>query len=575
MEEIPARDARRRRRLLGGLAVLVVGAVVAALALRHTRIDRFVTPGTPRVRLHVAVVDAERKPIAATDSRLADGAAPSSEPPPVERPPDETPPSTSGPGAVAPVSSGDRRPSAPVEPPERDATVRLTRAPIGLSLYVLDDRALLAWATDNPTAREVLSSELVRGAFEDALRTTRVRAEDLKLGGDVQGAFLVPLLRDVLGAGAALHYDASQGRRGWVLSFRRGGAPLVSRLLPPVLGALARRTYRVEKADLSVVEILVGEQPLFLAETDGIVHVGTSLRGVLQVIEVGPLPAPSGARGTVAVTVRAEAWVQNLLPLVTGSPDWHASWSVDLARAADAGSITTSGGTVFGHLRPALPPGVLASVPRDAFAAVAASLPVPLGMTPDDWNRIAHDGIQPATVPGTEPAGIALVWDVSAKNASLSDVGVAVQRGGGDVDAELSGYLRDGVAHATCAGGSVWLAATTELLLTRMREACERQSPSLLDWRSGRGRDAGQLVLLVDPGVGLAEMLAAGIGAASEARDAEAAEVADPEWKQRYLAAVERARASGDSTVARLPALVFEGQGGARGATLEGALAWR
>jgi hypothetical protein len=572
MEEISARDVRWRRRIVGGLAVLVVGAVVASLALRQTRIDRFVPPGTPRVRLHVAVLDSERKEVAPADSRLADATPPATDTAPVESP------TTTAPSAVQPVSTGGGRPVAgPGEPPERDATVKLTRAPIGLSIYVLDDRALVAWATENPTAREVLSSELVRGAFQDALRTTRVRGEDLKMGSDVQGAFLLPVLRDVLGADAALHYDASQGRRGWVLSFRRGGAPLASRLLPPVLGALARRTYRLAKPDLSVVEVLVGEQPLFLAETDGIVHVGTSLRGVLQVIEVGPLPAPSGARGTLAVTVRAEAWVQNLLPLVTGSREFQTTWSVDLARADSAGSIATSGATIFAHLRPALPPGVLAAVPRDAFAAVAASLPVPLGLTPDDWNRVAHDGIPAAKAPGRDPAGIALVWELSEKSASLSEVGVAVQPGGGEVDAELSGYLRPGVAHDTCAGGSVWLAATTELLLTRMRESCERQSASLLDWRSGRGGEPGQLVLLVDPRVGFAEMLTAGIGAASQERETASFNDPpnDPEWKRRYLDAIGRARASGDATVARLPALVYEGKAGPRGATLEGALAWR
>jgi hypothetical protein len=569
MEEIPAPDARWRRRLVGGLAVLVVGAVVGSFALRQTRIDRFVPPGTPRVRLHVSVLDSERKEVAPSDSRLAEAT-----PPPHDTAPAETATTTAtAPGAVEPVSTGAVRPAKPVEPPERDATVKLTRAPIGLSIYVLDDRALLAWATENPTAREVLSSDLVRGVFQDALRTTRVRGEDLKVGSDVQGAFLVTALRDVLGADAALHYDASQGRRGWVLSFRRAGAPIASRLLPPVQGALARRTYRLEKPDVSVVEVLVGEQALFLAETDGLVHVGTSLRGVLQVIEVGPLPAPSGARGTLAVTVRAEAWVQNLLPLVTGSRDFHATWTVDLTRADGAGSITTSGATIFGHLRPALPPGVLASVPRDAFAAIAASLPVPLGMTPDDWAHISHDGIPAATTPGRDPAGIALVWDLASKKESLTDVGVVVQPAGAGVDAELSGYLRAGVVHATCAGGSVWLAATTDLLLTRMREACERQSPSLLDWRTGRASEAGQLVLLVDPGVGLAEMITAGIGGATESRQSEGSN--DPEWKRRYLDAVERARASGDGTVARLPALVYEGQGSARGATLEGALAWR
>jgi hypothetical protein len=175
---------------------------------------------------------------------------------------------------------------------------------------------------------------------------------------------------------------------------------------------------------------------------------------------------------------------------------------------------------------------------------------------------------------GTEPAGIALVWDLSTKTPDLSEVGVIVAPAGPEVGAELAGHLRDGIARATCAGGSVWLAATTELLLTRMREACERQSPSLLDWRTGR-TETGQLALLVDPAVGLGEMLAAGVGPATEERTSANEGGGVAAWKALYLAAVEAARASGSATTKRLPALVYEGKGDARGATLEGVLAWR
>jgi len=104
-------------------------------------------------------------------------------------------------------------------------------------------------------------------------------------------------------------------------------------------------------------------------------------------------------------------------------------------------------------------------------------------------------------------------------------------------------------------------------------QTCERQSPSLLDWRAGK--EAKQLVLLVDPAVGLPDMIAAGIGPATEERTATNDATSDPEWKKAYLAAVDRARESGDATAKRLPALVWEGGGSTKGATLEGALAWR
>ena len=508
----------------------------------------------------MVAVDAQRRPIPIAESRLADrDTVPPAEAPP--RPP------------VEPVSTGPAaRKTTPVEPPEREATVRLGRAPIGLSVYVLDDDAVLTWAERNPVARELLHSDLVAGVFQDALRTARVRGEDLKIEG-VRGAFLAALARDVLGARAALHYDVTQGRRGWVLSFRRRSAPLVSRILPPVLGALARRQYRLEKIGVPIVEVLVGEQSLFLAEVDGSVYVGNSLPAVLQVVEVGPLPAPADADGSVAVALRAEAWVQNLLPVLTGAREWHATWSVDLRRDGSPGTIRASGGALFAHLRPAVPPGILASIPRDAFAAVAGSFPVPHGMTPDDWNRIARDGVPAKPAASGDPAGIALVWDLSARNPALSEVGLAVQLGGGVDASELAGWFRADVHRATCAGGSIWLAGTTELLLTRMREACERQSPSLLDWRERRGAGPPpQLVLLVNPAPGLDELLDAGIGTATETRASVEPAGAAPDWKQAYRAAVDRARASATATIAMLPGFVYEGTATTRGATLDGAL---
>ena len=563
----PPRRRSRFRAVALGLALVAVAVFVAVALLRRVPATRLLGPGTPLVRLNVSVIGEDGHPVRASSTRIGEDV--------VEATPQAAP------GTPTPVESTPdvwRRPSPTTkEPAERHASIKLRRAPIAISIYALRGSDLLQWIETNPTARSFFHSDLVEGVFADALKTLRVRGEDLKLS-DVNGPFLAALVRDVVSAGAVLHYDLSRGRRGYVLAFDRARSAVASRLLPVALGALARREYLVSRASLSVVEVLIGEQSLFVAESDGTVYVGNSLSGVLNAIEVNP-GRPSSSDGTVAITVRAEALLLNLLPLAVGANEWQATWSIDLSKGgSDAGTVRTSGGKMFGYLTPQIADGVLAAIPRDIFAAAAASIPYPKSMSAEDWDRLAREGLKHASSAGHESAGIGIIWELSAKNPALSDVGIIFRRPDGGEDPSLDGYFTARVFRQMCGGDTVWLAATSELLLTRMQESCDRQSPSMLDWRQAadHGRKPVQVFVALNLAPGLHELLESGIAGATAARNGLIApsSAASPEWKQSYLAAVERSRTEASTTLGAVPSLVFQGQATERGGTLEGTAEW-
>src|SRR5262249_21292871 len=141
---------------------------------------------------------------------------------------------------------------------------------------------------------------------------------------------------------------------------------------------------------------------------------------------------------------------------------------------------------------------------------------------------------------GADAAGMAVIWDLSAKEPSLTEVGVIARGPLTDQEKtpDLSSCVGDGVFAAKCAGDSIWLAASREPLLTRMREACERQSISMRDRRvaRGTGAQAPQLFLSLNAAAGLGELLQSGIGAAADER-AHEAKPAETAWQAAYHAA--------------------------------------
>jgi hypothetical protein len=569
MEQIPPATRRAPRLLI--VATLIIAVVVLAAAwidLHRLPAARLAgAGGVPRVHLKVAVLDEQRRQATGDSTRIGgDAPLPAETPTSPQATPQAVTPQPTAEGGGWPWSH--TRTATP-EPAEREARMQLQRAPIAISIYVRNGPQLVEWAEHNPTARELLDSELFRGVFQDLRRTLGVRGEDLKIPG-VRGAFLAMLARDVLGAEAMLHYDRTRGRGGWVLAFRRERSPLAGRLLPLVLGATARRRYDVAAAQMEIVEALLGTQRVFVTELDGIVYAGTSLPALLNVVEVAPSPPPAGPGETLALCLRAEAWFRDFLPAVTGAREWQATWHVALDGSGSPGVIRTAGATAFGRLRPTLADGVLASIPYDVFAAAAASFPFPQPEGGTEENR-------PATEPAAnEPAGIGVVWDLSAQQPALSEVGIiasAPQAAGAAQD--LEAYVSQNTFAARCAQDTIWLASSNETLLARMREGCERQSKSMLDRQSGRVAGAPQVFLAFNPAAGFTEMLERGLSAAREERgETTTGSAPAPEWKASFDAARDRARNSARATIAKLPLFFYEGAANLQGAMLEGRLEW-
>jgi hypothetical protein len=537
MEEIPPARRSGKRRLVVAAGIAAAVAALAWFGLHRISSAPLTVAGVPRINLAVSVIDREGAPAETTPTPTAD----------------RTP---------ASADFWRPRPTPTLEPAERDESIELARAPIAVSVYVLDGGSLLAWASSNPSARAILDSELVQGMSKDVLRAIRVRGEDLKLQG-VQGPFLDALARDVISANAVIHYDHSRGRRGYVLAFERGRSSLAGRLLPLIVGAVGKREYRVGSLGVSIIEIVLGPQRLFVTERGGEVYLGSSVAALLNLILESP-PPPSGAQGTIAVTARAEAWLRDLVPATTGQDHFDLTWTADLREKNSPGEIRAGSAEFFGLLQPSLDQAVLSAMPRDAFAVVAASVPFPHAQASDDRQRFEAD-------PGAKSAGIAIAWDFELTDKLRTQVGVAALARRDEEQPALASLVSDGAFSDQCAGGAVLLAATSELLLTRMREACNGQSIGLDD-RIPAGNEAPQIVLAVAAGDALVQVLDRGIGVAKEERISgipNDAGVAD--WRKKYDEAVEHARDSAVKTLAALPNVVFTGRATNQGAVLKGA----
>ena len=105
---------------------------------------------------------------------------------------------------------------------------------------------------------------------------------------------------------------------------------------------LTTNAYRLTKLPEPILELRVGLQHFFLTEYQDRLYLSQSLEALLNVIEsVKPLetadPAPLSLR------FRAEAVIDNLLPVLSGSPTWEAIFNFDL-KEDRLGSLKLSGG---------------------------------------------------------------------------------------------------------------------------------------------------------------------------------------------------------------------------------------
>ncbi len=553
----PTKTQRPNRILTAAvLGTLAAGLVFywATSRLQATRLHQMVRSDLPVLDLELEFIDAQGEKVPPDRTRLG-GKPPEPRAKTPEPSPEECPE----------LVGGDRtwglQPSLDEKRPDhcpKTARWKVRRHPVAFSLYFLDGPRLLSFLENDPRAKELVGSKLVQGLFYDPIHAGRVRARDLQLEG-IEGAVLSTLFREALAARAELHYDMSHGRKGFVFSFVRNECPFASRLLPLIGARLARSGYRIPSLKEPVLEMRIGPQRLFLTQVEDRVYLANSLEGLLNVLESLP-PRPVDLPKTpLVLTMRGEAFLEKVLPVLFGSETWQAHLGIGLS-AEDPGVVEFPLGKAARHLSPRIFKGVLAGIPRDVFASAAAGFHIPPDMTPEQWRRLAVEG--PGEPSGNLPgeAGVALVWDLSSQDGPITQVGLAVAAQTAPDKAEgFKRYLADPELTAVCGGGTVFLAASSRNLLVRMKESCEAQSLSVLDWDRGPVRDElekAQVFVSLNPGAGLKELLLAGGAKAGDTGDFA------PEWKQQYEKAKEAMRFEGEWVSRALPVLAYAGSGG-------------
>jgi hypothetical protein len=520
-------------------------------SLHTTRLSRFVRSDLPILDLQLQFISIRGEKIPAAQTRLAD--------PRVKAP--QSPPASSSADCPELIGGDNRNRTQPSTSDKRGescpqtATWFVKRHPIGFSLYVQEPQEILAWTENDQQINELLKTRFFRGVFTDPLHSSRIRAEDLKLSG-LEGAFLRTSLREAFAAHAEVHYDIAHGKRGLVFSFVRDECPMVSKALPIIAHALPRSGYRVAQLREPVLEMRIGLQRVFLTEVKDRIYVANGLEALLNVLESLRPPASKPPRASLVLAVRAEALVDKLLPVMVGQPTWDLLFAWGLSENAP-GLAQFAGGRFARHLRPRVFKGVLASIPHDVFAAVVTSHHLPPDMTIEEWQQLATRGPVNRRADGPEEAGVALLWDLSSEGGKLSNMGLVIanQQTPDEVD-QFKRYFADAALTAECGGGTVFLAATSSSLLTRMQESCAGQSLSVLDWERGNKRkdyENTQLFLFMNPATGLRELFLAGGAKSGDAGEFE------PEWKQQYEQAKEAMRSDSEKLFGSLPLAAFAG----------------
>jgi hypothetical protein len=419
-------------------------------------------------------------------------------------------------------------------------------------MYVTKGADLTAWYDKNSAFLAVRDSVLWQGVTRQLSTLFKVRAEDLELEG-FKGQFLQELGREALAADAVVHYDVVHGAGGVVFSFVRDKAPILAAALPVIVKTVATNGYRVAALSEPIIELRMQGMRLYLVEQEGRVLVGSSLEGLLNVIAEAMAPPPA-LKGSVTVVVRTETYLDKLLKVATGAAEFPVALSFDLSENT---MMVAEGLLPKAHLYKSFGPstslGVLAAVPHDALGALVMGAHVPVAQPVDKWTI-------PAQTP-TTAGGISLVWDMSAEDGSVH-VGIAVpappnarnvqkDEAKEDTAVTMKDYLSDNGVSSPCAGGALWLVASSDRLLARMKDSCEKQSLSVLDLKGLNPSllPEQQLSLFFNTSVWLKEMYRIGGGATprQEATDAEKAAVAT------LLANV-------DALAATLPVIGFTGK---------------
>ncbi|MHC1730341.1 MAG: hypothetical protein AB9866_30815 [Syntrophobacteraceae bacterium] len=393
------------------------------------------------------------------------------------------------------------------------------RRPVAFSLHVRDGEKVSQWLEKESSEGGLLASPFFRGLFNDLVLASKVRAEDLELKG-LEGTFLRRFAFEALKADAVLHYDISRGQRGFVFSFVRGKCPYSAKALPVMCGMLARSGYTTARLPEPVLEMRTGFHRIFLTQYGERIYVSNGLETLLNVLEnnislpVNPPDAP------LVLTVRAEAFLNRLLPVITSGDSWEVTAGFGLPPGKGLETIQFDSGKFGRHLRPKVFSGVFAGVPHDVFAAAAASFYLPAEISADEWRKLVNQGPGESAPAVPDEAGIAVLWDLDHSRDGLTEMGVIIaNQSSPDKAATFAQYFSDKELAGECGGGTVFLAATSNKLLTRMKESCAGQSLSMRDWERGAKKgeyENAQMIAFMNPGVALREFSLAGGGGDEE-----------------------------------------------------------
>ncbi len=518
MEEIQAQGGKPRAVrvvvVIALLAFLVTCAVIAAgRFLTGYSLRDALSPDVPVLELHVAFIDTFAKKREVADNAQRDTAetkgstAPeaTSAENPVAPTPEVCPAVVGGDlGATPPKRRRYQWEPTPVPCPLK-ATWRVYRNPVAASVFLLRGSDALAWYDSHPKVVAIRNSGFWKGLIRQLADSLKLRAEELQLA-DWKGEFVQPLLRDALAADASLHYDLIHGPGGFVFAFDRTKAHLVDKALPILIRGLATNAYEIQGYEQPVVEIRFHGRALFATQLGDLVLVGSSLEGLLNVLGQRPFDVPQGS-GSVVAVVRPESFADKLLSASIGATEWPLSVSFELsATKSEIAGAHVPRARVFDTFAAQTASGVLAAIPHDVMSAIVLSSHVPLEKPVSEWSM--------STGSTVSASGLGLVWDVVGKETRL-DVGLAVLAPPASATSvKPTDFVSGKGVATTCAGGAVWIAASSDALLGRMRESCETHSLSMRDLKGfGEGRlEAQQVSLIFNSGVWLHEMFALGGG---------------------------------------------------------------
>lgn len=563
MEALQSKSRRRSIRpvIVVGVVTFVVtcGVIACGKALKAYSLKDSLGSDVPILDLHVAYYNSAGVLLAGggEGSSKGSGANASS----------EAPSDASGQGksesqsteggskssACPSVSGGDLRRSAlPSHPEDEDgnpiscelsAQWNVYRHPIALSLFIQDGGAVIDWYEQNPSFSSLRDTPLWKGLTEAVSVVLKVRGVDLALPtlplADWSGQFLKPLFKEVLRADATLHYDLIHGAGGVVLSFNKEKTSMVAQALPLLINHLGSAAYEVEVPSLSnpsatkalgtVVQVRLQGRKFYVYEANNRVSIGTSLEGLLNVLSneeaLSPPQREVPPQTSALAVVRGEAFFDKLLPVVVGKSEAPIVLALGLSRDQSVISQAEIPDGPFTSALAAEPfQGIVASVPKDILGALITSAKVPVDQPVSQWSF--------ASAANENNGGLALVWDVHGEDGTFH-YGVAVAAPAdlevGQDNERLHSFLSDGAVATTCAGSAVWLGASSDLLLSRMQEACNKKSLSILDGKEGGGfspLSKQQLSILLNSKVAVKELYRLGGGATYSTDEAASGEVA-------------------------------------------------